>query len=135
MDRNDVERVLQVLRAAPLFRGLRARRLRQVLAASRLEAYAPGAVILHQGSAGDAYYVVLAGQVAVRTGYPPGEATHLASLGPGQGFGEMALLSARPRTADVVAESAVQVLVVPRAAFEGHLLADAGFKARLVTQS
>jgi NTE family protein len=135
MDRNDVERVLLVLRAAPLFRGLRARRLRQVLAASRLEDHAPGAVILRQGTVGDAFYVVIAGRVAVRTGSPPGESTHLASLGPGQGFGEMALLSARPRTANVAAESAVQVLAVPRAAFEGYLLMDAGFKARLVTQS
>src|SRR5581483_1368811 len=135
MERHDVERVLQVLRAAPLFRGLRARRLRQLLVASRLEDYAPGAVMLHQGTVGDAYYVVIAGQVAVRTGSPPGESTHLATLGPGQGFGEMALLSARPRTADVVAESGAQVLAVPRAAFETHLLADAGFKARLVTQS
>jgi NTE family protein len=135
MDRNEAERVLQVLRAAPLFRGLRARRLRQVLAASRLEEYAPDTVILRQGTVGDAFYVVISGQVAVRAGFPPGESAHLASLGPGQGFGEMALLRARPRTADVVAESAVQVLAVPRAAFEGYLLADAGFKARLVTQS
>jgi CRP-like cAMP-binding protein/predicted acylesterase/phospholipase RssA len=135
MERTDVQRVLRVLRVAPLFRGLRARRLRQLLAASRLEDHAPGTVILRQGTLGDAYYVVIAGQVAVRTGYPPGEATHLATLGPGQGFGEMALLGARRRTADVVAATAVQVLAVPRVAFEGYLLTDAGFKARLVTQS
>ena len=92
MERNEAERALQALRAAPLFRGLRARRLRQVLAASRLETDAPGAVILRQGAVGDAFYVVIAGQVAVQTGYPSGESTHLARLGPGQCFGEMILL-------------------------------------------
>jgi CRP-like cAMP-binding protein/predicted acylesterase/phospholipase RssA len=135
MDQDDAERALRVLRTAPLFRGLRARRLQQILAASRLETYSPGAAILRQGTIGDAFYVVIQGQVAVQIGHPPSESTQLATLGPGQCFGEMALLSARPRTADVAAESEAEVLAVPRAAFERHLLTDPGFKARLVAQS
>src|SRR5712692_7259813 len=135
MRKPEQTRVHEVLVAAPLFRGLPSRRLRQVLNASHLEHYAPGDVIVHQGSPGDAFYVVIRGSVRVQTSHVPGEVARVATLGVGDYFGEMALLTGRPRVAEVDADSETEVLTVPGPVFEGQLLGDPWFKARLVEQS
>jgi CRP-like cAMP-binding protein/predicted acylesterase/phospholipase RssA len=135
MRKGEQTRAHDVLVAAPLFRGLPSRRLRQVLNASRLERYTAGDVIVHQGSPGDAFYVVIRGGVVVQTSHVPGEFARVATLGVGDYFGEMALLTGRPRVAEVVADGETEVLAVPGAVFEGQLLSDPWFKARLVEQS
>jgi CRP-like cAMP-binding protein len=66
--------------------------------------FEPGATIVSQGQAGDAFFVVLDGQATVRrNGRKVGE------LGPGDYFGELALLDPAPRNADVVAAGAITV--------------------------
>jgi NTE family protein len=135
MAQDEAARILASVRAAPVFRRLPLRRLRQVVAASRAARFSPGQVILRQGALGDAFYVVLTGRVRVQVTHPPAPPTPVATLGPGQYFGELALLSPRPRTADVIAETETETLVVPRAVFEDQLLADARFKAHVLQQS
>jgi cAMP-dependent protein kinase regulator len=66
----------------------------------RLQA-AEGAVVVEQGSAGDAMYMVSEGSVAVSHRPATGEPMELARLGPGAFFGEMALVSSAPRAAEV----------------------------------
>src|SRR5262249_58666846 len=74
-----------------------------------------GAVVFHEGDAGDAFYLVARGAFGV---YAPGRDgtgdTRLASLGPGAPFGEMALLTNRPRSATIRAETAGDVLRLER---------------------
>ncbi len=66
--------------------------------------YASGTTIVSQGQAGDAFFVVLDGQATVRrNGRKVGE------LGPGDYFGELALLDPGPRNADVVATEPITV--------------------------
>jgi CRP-like cAMP-binding protein/predicted acylesterase/phospholipase RssA len=135
MRKADAARVLDVLVAAPLFRGLPARRLRQLLRASRLERFAPGQPIVRAGDPGDAFYVLIRGAAAVVAPLPAGATTTLARLGPGDYFGETALLTGQPRTADVIAQEAAEVLHVPLARFTASLLADPWFKTRLTELS
>ena len=67
-------------------------------------AYEAGATIVSQGQAGDAFFVVLDGLASVRrNGRKVGE------LGPGDYFGELALLDPAPRNADVVATGPITV--------------------------
>ena len=61
-----------------------------------------GQVICHRGEQGDRFYIVQTGAVEVRLGTGP-DSMPLYRLGPGDCFGEMALLSGAPRSADVVA--------------------------------
>ncbi len=64
------------------------------------------------GDPGDAFYVVLEGTVAVRTG------GRKVVMGVGEFFGEMSLIDGAPRSASVVADSdEVLLMVIPRSAF------------------
>jgi cAMP-dependent protein kinase regulator len=135
MRKAEATRIREALDSSPLFRGLPVRRLQRLLAASRLESYDAGAVIVHEGTLGDAFYVVIEGEVAVQVSHGTGDVTRLATLGPGDYFGEMALLSGRPRVADVLATRATEVLAVPAAVFDANLAGDVRFKARLSTTS
>jgi rhodanese-related sulfurtransferase len=60
-----------------------------------------GDLLVRQGEPGDAYYVVTAGRCHVLLKDASGKLAELAKLGPGQGFGEEALLSGNPRGATV----------------------------------
>src|SRR5690242_19831085 len=81
--------------------------------------YVPQAVIVREGGAGDAAFLIMAGRVAVRRKDPQsGLEFQLAELGPGQIFGEMSLLTGQPRTASVVALEATTCAVLAREDFE-----------------
>ena len=81
--------------------------------------FVPQSVIVREGSAGDAAFLILSGQVAVRRRDPESGVEFLLSeLGPGQMFGEMALLTKKPRTASVVAVEPTSCAKLARADFE-----------------
>ena len=81
--------------------------------------FAPQAVIVRERSQGDAAYLVLSGLVAVMRRDPSvGVEFLLSELGPGQMFGEIALLTDKPREASVVALEATACAVLRRTDFE-----------------
>jgi CRP-like cAMP-binding protein len=83
-----------------------------------------GSVIFEEGDPGSRLYVIQSGQVRIvkRTG---GREVTLARLGPGEFFGEMALLERQPRSATAVVDEAARILELDEAAFE-RLVADRG---------
>jgi type IV pilus assembly protein PilB len=86
--------------AAPSFKDVLARLAPRM----RRREFAPRAVIVREGSTDDSAFLVLSGRVAVRRKDPDsGIEFLLAELGEGEMFGEMALLTRKPRTASVVA--------------------------------
>jgi NADH:ubiquinone reductase (H+-translocating) len=80
------------------------------------EHYEPGQEVFRQGELGDRLYLVLAGEVDVVREEDAGGRV-LARLGPGQWFGEMALLHQTVRTATVRCVSPLDVLSLPREEF------------------
>src|SRR5947207_7106109 len=103
----------------PLFAGLSAADRAEFEQRMQRCDFVPQSVIVREGGAGDAAYVILSGLVAVRRKDPDsGMEFLLAELGPGQMFGEMALLTEKPRTASVVALEATACAMLSRAEFE-----------------
>lgn len=94
------------------FAGLDKTAIRSLIAAGRLEEFEVGAKIIAAGEPGDAMYVVGSGTVRVPVRDEQGHERYTARLGPGDIFGEMALLTGEPRRADVYAASTVECLVI-----------------------
>ena len=85
--------------------------------------FAPGARIVQEGDAGDAAYIIVRGVcIAYRT--VEGERRPLRRMGPGEVFGEMAVLTRLPRTATVEAVDEVTAIVVTQAVLEEGLGTD-----------
>ncbi len=101
-----------VLQQVPLFEPLSRRDVRKVATLAKVRRFERGVPIVIAGRPGDAFYVILDGQVSV--GVPGRRGTR---LGRGDYFGEMALLDGAPRSATVTALSEVQVLEIGRAVF------------------
>jgi CRP/FNR family cyclic AMP-dependent transcriptional regulator len=99
-----------VLKELPLFAGMSSRHLRRIPA--RAKRYGAGETIVRAGDPGNAFYVILDGQVRVEP--PTGSPLRLKA---GDSFGEMALLDGAPRSADILAAGEVTVMVIGRAGF------------------
>ena len=100
------------LQRVPLFSGFEESDLRRVAEMSRIVEAPAGTVITHIGEAGDSFFVIIDGTVAVRTPVGTG-----AQLHPGEFFGEMSLLDGEPRSATIVATTNLRLLVVDRSHF------------------
>jgi type IV pilus assembly protein PilB len=99
----------------PLFTGLSPAERAEFEQRMRQSDFLPQSIIVREGGPGDAAYLILSGLVAVRRKDPnSGMEFLLAELGPGQMFGEMALLTKKPRTASVVALEATSCAVLTR---------------------
>jgi NADH:ubiquinone reductase (H+-translocating) len=83
----------------------------------RREYFEPGQIVFREGDRGDWLYIVTEGEVEVLKSDGAGTAAPLRRLGPGECFGEIALVSDRPRSATVRAVCATNVLAVDREAF------------------
>jgi CRP-like cAMP-binding protein len=76
----------------PIFAGLPSADVEEVLAAARRRTFAKGEVVFHDGDPGDSLHLVVKGRFAVRVMTPVGDIATLVIRGPGESFGEMALV-------------------------------------------
>jgi CRP/FNR family transcriptional regulator, cyclic AMP receptor protein len=75
-----------------------------------------GRVLCEQGTIGREFFIIVKGEAAVRRNN-----RKVATLGPGQYFGELALLDRRPRSATVTSETEMDLLVLGQRQFNGVL--------------
>jgi len=104
----------EVLVKLPLFAGVPARHVRKIAALGSAASFNAQSHIVSAGDPGDAFYVLLAGRAEVHRG----RGRHKVEIGPGDYFGEMALLDGAPRSATVVAKSETICLMLARTKFE-----------------
>lgn len=103
---------LALVRAVPMFGPLSGPVLERLTSGARHVAAPLGAEIVRQGESGDRFYVIAAGHVQVTA------SNHdMGELGPGDSFGEIALLRDVPRTATVVATEPAELLAIEREPF------------------
>ncbi|MCB0169950.1 MAG: cyclic nucleotide-binding domain-containing protein, partial [Anaerolineae bacterium] len=85
----------------------------------QVEDYRPGQIIFHMGAMGQTFYVIEAGEVEVLAPDMGGQPSGVINrLGPGDFFGEIALLRAIPRTATIRATRPTRLLAISREDFE-----------------
>jgi CRP/FNR family transcriptional regulator, cyclic AMP receptor protein len=107
----------QSLARIPLLQDVPEEALGQLTRSLRRRTYHRGEVIFHQGDPGDTLHLVRNGRVKVVIPAETGDEVLLAILGPGDCFGELALLDGEPRSASVVAMESVETLVLGRQEF------------------
>jgi CRP/FNR family transcriptional regulator, cyclic AMP receptor protein len=88
------------LRRVPLFAGLDRKELEMLSKLVREQRYPTGATIVKAGAGGHGLYIIKEGTIEVIR-----DGQKVASMGPGQFFGEISVLDGGPRTADVRAET------------------------------
>lgn len=108
----------ELLVRSPLFAELSPAQAEKLAALLRRRRYRAGEPVFREGDPGTALYVVETGEVKiVLGGGSEGKEVVLSLLGPGEFFGELALLDGEPRSADAVTTHPAELLVLPREDF------------------
>jgi CRP-like cAMP-binding protein len=98
---------VSLLARVPLFERCSKRDLAKIGSIAQEVEYPPGTLVVREGDAGSELFVVVEGEVDVRSG-----PRKLATLRPGNYFGEIALITGSPRTATVTTGTHVRALVI-----------------------
>src|SRR6185436_5825597 len=108
------------LRACGLFRQANDATIEALEGALRIRRFRKGETVFHQGDPGDALFILASGSVKVVLPSDEGaEPAIVAILGPGEFFGELAILDGAPHSATIVAIEPTETLVLNREAFLG----------------
>lgn len=121
------------LRECALFAHADEEALRELARALRHRRFRRNEVIFHQGDPGDSLHVVASGQIKILLLSAEGEEAIIATLRPGDFFGELALLDGAPRSATAVAVDPAETLVLPRPVFRELLERSEGLRDALLT--
>ena len=95
---------------SPLFEVLTAEEREAVVKEMDLEEHEEGNVVITEGQPGSSMYVIARGEVKVYTLGADGASVYLAKLGEGDFFGEVSVLTGKPRTATITASQPTQLL-------------------------
>lgn len=111
----------ELLARVPLFEDLQPEALERLASVTHTDSFGPDEDIVEIGDAGHSLFVVLEGEVQVI--YPArSQDFELARLGPGDFFGEMAVLNGKPRSATVRTVGDCRVLVLDKDDFRRILM-------------
>ena len=108
----EVHLKLDMLQRMPLFRFLGYQELVRIVGTTEVWSYRKGQDVFREGEEGDALFIVLEGAVEVFS-----KDDLIAEFGPGQHFGEMALVDKSPRSASVRSRAESKLLVIKRSDF------------------
>jgi CRP-like cAMP-binding protein len=108
------DQYLEHLGNVPLFSACSKKELQTIARASDDVEVPAGKVLVHEGKPGHEFFLILDGNASVKRGK-----REIAKLGPGQYFGELALLDRGPRSASVIAKDDMEVLVLGQREFAG----------------
>ena len=106
---------IELLSRVPLFSELSRAELERISRVSVARSFPAGVRVFHEGDHSDACYLVRTGDLRVTREHPDGRAITLATLGPGDIFGELAMLDGQARSASVETLTETELLALPAA--------------------
>ena len=110
-----------ILKMNPMFAQIGADELQRLAALSQTRHLDAGEMLFQKGDSGDALFGVRRGQIRIETGASDGSRLTLNFLGPGDLFGEVAVLDGQSRKAAAVSGEATELFVLRREDFLGFL--------------
>jgi len=110
------DQYLEHLAKVPLFSACSKKELQTIARASDTVEVPAGKVLVEEGKPGHEFFLIIDGNASVKRGK-----REIAKLGPGQYFGELALLDRGPRSASVIAKDDMEVLVLGQSEFAGGI--------------
>src|SRR5687767_8787920 len=126
------EQSVELLRKVPLFAELSGEELDQIGSVAIPRAYPKGVRVFHEGDHSDACYIVRSGDLRVTREHSDGRAIALATLGPGDIFGELAMLDGQARSASVETLSDAELLALPSADYRRLLAEHSQISVKLI---
>jgi CRP/FNR family cyclic AMP-dependent transcriptional regulator len=118
---------VEALKRAPLFEGLSRKELRELAKGVEDLEVEAATVLCREGRRGSEFFVIVEGEVEITR-----DGKRLASLGPGDFFGEISILENVPRTATVTARTPLRVFVLTRQYFKGLLLRNPAVEGKVL---
>ena len=103
-----------ILKMNPMFSDLGSDELQRISSLCHTQHLGLGEMLFQKGDAGDALYGVRRGQIRIETGSSDGSRLTLNFMGPGDLFGEVAVLDGESRTADATAGEPTELFVLRR---------------------
>ena len=107
------EEALELIARVPLFEELSRSELERIADVAIPRSFPKGVRVFHEGDRSDACYIVRKGDLRVTREHSDGRAIALATLGPGDIFGELAMLDGGTRSASVETLSDCDLLGLP----------------------
>ncbi len=117
--------------SSALFSAFPKEALEDLLASTSLRSYQEGDIIVTEGEEGHSLFLLVSGEVKVFTRGERGEHLQLAELGEGDFFGEVSLLTGKPRTATITAKSVVNAIELTKDAVDSIATEHPGVRAVL----
>ncbi len=111
------------LASVRIFQHLGQDELKKIARIAKSKRYDANTVVFFEGNRADAFFVVLAGSVKVFQTARDGRVKVLSTMGPGEVFGELAMLDGHKRSASVETVGASELLVIARAEFRDLAMA------------
>jgi serine/threonine protein phosphatase PrpC/CRP-like cAMP-binding protein len=124
---SEVRQKLDTLRVLPLFKYLGYRDLVKVMNLTVPKRFAANELIFDENTRGETFYVILEGLVRITK-----KDIHLADLGPGGHFGEMAMVDQAPRSATAQAIEPIKALAIERSQFYELMRSDPSLSVKLM---
>lgn len=109
-----MENKIALLKQVVLFQGLGRAELEEMAGCAIPKSCPKNMLLLSEGDLTDCLYVIVSGRVKVYRKDEDGKEVILAMLGPGEYFGEMALLDNEPRSASIITRTACELLMIPK---------------------
>jgi CRP-like cAMP-binding protein len=126
--RRDRDQYLKTLAEVPMFSACSKKELTEVGKHADEVTFEPGATLIREGEPGSEFFVVVSGKATMSR-----KGRELAVVGPGEWFGELALLDKAPRNATVTASTPMQVIVLSQRSFKGLLAEVPTMTSKLLT--